>query len=90
MQINQFTLNPYFLVNLDWFPSVSEQAGPGPPCPVTWHFSPKQKQLLSEGLWWPKTASSPLFPLLEIAFLPAEEQPLYVTIKTTIAFKNYL
>lgn len=48
----------------------------------------QQKQLLSEGLLWLKTASSLLFLLLEIAFLPAEEHTLYIMIKTTIINKT--
>lgn len=50
-------------------------------------FSP-QKQILSEGPLWLKTASSLLFLLLEIAFLPAEEHTLYIMIKTTIINKT--
>lgn len=76
MQINHLTLNPQPWVNSSRFPRVPVQAGPGLRCSSEWLFSPKQKQLLSKGIWWPKIASSFLFPSLETASLSAEEQTL--------------
>lgn len=86
MQVNQFTLDPYLLVTQTDFPlSLSGQVQA--PVPSNMALLPQQKQLLSEGLLWPKTASSLLFLLLETAFLPAEEHTLYIMIKTTIINK---